>query len=42
MPPTSKDAAPSIDGKKRKAAPGAMLQRKIRRLGSGQKEYDIL
>ena len=35
MPPTSVDAA-SDDSKKRKATPGALLQRKIPRLDAGQ------
>ena len=34
MPPSSEDAAPSNDNK-RKATPGALLQRKIPRLDSG-------
>jgi hypothetical protein len=36
MPPTSEDTAPSDDSKKWKANPGALLQRKIPRLDSGQ------
>ena len=36
MPPTSEDTAPSDDSKKQKAIPGALLQRKIPRLDSGQ------
>ena len=35
MPPTSVDAV-SDDSKKRKATPGALLQRKIPRLNAGQ------
>ena len=35
MPPSLEDAAPSDDSKKQKAAPGALLQRKIPRLDSG-------
>ena len=41
MPPTSVDAA-FDDSKKRKAAPGALLRRKIPRVDAGEKEYDIL
>ncbi|XP_039832287.1 uncharacterized protein LOC120692960 [Panicum virgatum] len=39
MPPSSKDATPSDDSRKWKAAPGALLQRKIHRLDSGQIQY---
>jgi len=35
IPPTSKDAAPSDDIRKRKVAPGALLQRKIHRIDNG-------
>ena len=35
MPPTSVDAA-SDESKKRKATPGALLQKKITRLDAGQ------
>jgi len=38
MPPTSVDAA-SDESKKRKATPGALLQRKIPRLDAGQIQY---
>ena len=36
MPPASEDATPSDDSRKRKAAPGALLQRKIHHPDSGQ------
>jgi len=39
MPPTSVDAAPSNDSRKRKASPGALLQRKIYRHDCGQIQY---
>jgi len=36
MLPSAEDAAPSDDSRKRKAAPGALLQRKIHHLDGGQ------
>ena len=36
MPPSSEDAAHSGGNKKRKAAPGSLLQRKAYRIDSGQ------
>jgi len=36
MHPSPEDATPSDDSRKRKAAPGALLQRKIHHLDSGQ------